>query len=151
MKTKETTHWLTPADIFGMANEIFKEGNTLFKELDSTFDEIFRGKRNFPASNIVQTEKGVTLEMALPGFTKENIDISLDGDILTVSCKKEETQKNFTRREFSYNDFTRSFNISEHLDKDSITSALNNGVLTIEISKIQKDAEKSHKKKIPVT
>jgi len=143
-------NWITPSDIFEATNDLMKEASIVFKEADTMFKDVFNKKRNFPATNIVQNEKGVTLEIAIPGFKKEDVNISLEGNVLTVSCKTEETNRNFTTKEFSSSSFTRSFNISQVLDKNKITSSLKDGMLFIEIPKIEKTTVNPEKKNIPV-
>jgi HSP20 family protein len=88
--------------------------------------------------------------MAIPGCDKKDIEISLEKNLLTISCKKEDSKQNFFRKEFSYNSFSRAFNLSESLDKDSIKSSMNNGVLTVEIGKLNPETAKTQKKTIPV-
>ena len=144
MKTdKNEFELLFPVDFLGkLTDRIFKESNF------PSFEEVFATRK--PSANIIQTEKGVSLEMAIPGCDKKDIEISLDKNLLTISCKREESKQTFTRKEFSYHSFTRSFNIADSLDKDSIKSTMNNGVLTIEITKLNPEVVKAQKKTIPV-
>jgi HSP20 family protein len=109
-------------------------------------------KTEMPSINLMQTENGINIEMALPGYDKKNISISLDKHLLTISGKNEENKEmyTFTRREFHYHTFSRSFNLSDSLDKDNIKSSMNNGILTIEIPKLSPEVVKAQKKTIPV-
>ena len=77
--------------------------------------------------------------MAAPGLEKKNFKIDLDNDLLTIASvmedKKEEKQENYTRREFRYNNFSRSFNLPETVDSENISANHKNGVLSISIPK----------------
>lgn len=114
------------------------------------WEDFLTTKRQHPSVNIIQTEKGVSLEMAIPGCDKKDVEISLEKNMLTISCKKEESKQNFARREFSYHSFSRSFNLADSLDKDSIKSYMENGVLTVEVAKLNPESAKTFKKTIPV-
>lgn len=80
------------------------------------------------------------LEAELPGFNKEDINIDINGDNLTVSAKHEETKEekddkgNYIRRERSFGSVARSFDISE-IKADEIDAAYSNGVLTLNLPK----------------
>lgn len=131
-----------------------KYTNGILKELDNAFDvalnEMVPFKKNHPSVNIVKTDTGVSLEMAIPGYGKEDVEVSVEKNTLTVSCKKEDRKQEFSRKEFSYNSFSRSFTLSEELDVNSIKSSMNNGILVITINKLNPEVAKNEKKKIPV-
>ena len=81
------------------------------------------------------------LEADLPGFDKDAITLSLDGDILTISAersaeKKDENEKSYIRSERSYGKFSRSFDVSE-VDTEGIKAKFENGVLTLDMPKKQ--------------
>jgi HSP20 family protein len=147
MKTeKNEFELLFPVDFLGkLTDRIFKESN-----IHSDWNKVFGYKETHPYANIIQKDNGVSLEMAIPGCDKKDIEISLEKNLLTISCKKEESKQTFARKEFSYHSFTRSFNLSDSLDKDSIKSSMNNGILTIEITKLNPETVKTQKKTIPV-
>src|SRR5689334_3058407 len=68
---------------------------------------------NFPAVNIAESDKSYSVEVMAPGFCKEDFKVKVEDDILTISAetkseKKEDKGKEYTRREYSYNSFTRS-------------------------------------------
>lgn len=145
MKTNENYDLLSPVDLLSkLTDSIFKESKI------SNFENLFPVRTSGPSANIIQTENGVTLEMAIPGCDKKDIEISLEKNLLTVSCKKEEIKRTFARKEFSYHSFSRSFNLAESLDKDNIKTSMNNGVLSIEIGKLNPENVKPQKKTIPV-
>ncbi|MFD2516790.1 Hsp20/alpha crystallin family protein [Salinimicrobium flavum] len=132
--------------------------------LPSVFDDMFKtdwlgGTTNvnsigtsIPAVNIQESDDNFMVAVAAPGMTREDFQIELDNDVLTISSeqKKEEekTEKNgrFTRREFSYNNFKRSFSLPETVDSEKISATYNNGVLEIMLPK--KDEAKVQPKRM---
>ncbi len=121
--------------------------------LPSVFDDMFKtdwlgGTTNvnsigtsIPAVNIMESEDGFNVEVAAPGMKKDDFNIELDNDVLTISSeeKKEEesSDKNgrFTRKEFSYRSFKRAFSLPDSVDSSKISASYNNGVLEIELPK----------------
>jgi len=110
-----------------------------------------------PATNIAENEQAFQLEMAVPGFSKEDFRISLEKDTLTISTelkneeksedkKEEKDETAYRMREFNCHQFSRSFSLSESIDKDGITAEYVNGILTItlpkkEVVKVQKEIQ----------
>lgn len=96
----------------------------------------FTGK---PSVNIRETDNSFQLEVAAPGFNKEDFDINVENDLLTISAnketKKEEDEKGYTRREFSYNSFSRSFTLPDSVNTESIKGSYVNGILNVELPK----------------
>jgi HSP20 family protein len=144
METNKNKELLSPVDFF---EKLIDKAVNLSQP---NWEDFFTAKKQTPSVNIIQTEKGVSLEMAIPGCDKKDVEISLEKNLLTISCKKEESKQTFTRKEFSYHSFTRSFNLADSLDKDNIKSYMENGVLTIEVGKLNPEANKLEKKTIPV-
>ncbi len=89
-----------------------------------------------PQANIIKSEDGFAIEVALPGFSKKDVEIKVDKDALIISSTKEaaETEPNFRLREFNYSTFERRFRLNDTLDKESIAATFKNGVLTIHIA-----------------
>jgi HSP20 family protein len=101
-----------------------------------------------PSVNIKETDASYVLDLAVPGLKKEDFTIELDDDVLTISSEvsaaKEDSKKDtFTRKEFSYASFKRSFTLPENVDVTAINAAYTNGVLSIEIPKKELDVENS--------
>ena len=98
-----------------------------------------------PAVNIKETDTSFELEVAAPGFTKDDFNVTLDGSRLTISAKsetekdeKEDAQKvTFRRREFSYNNFSRSFTLPQTVNKEAIEAGYENGILEVSIPKME--------------
>jgi len=100
-----------------------------------------------PATDILETAEEVILNFDMPGVARENVDITVDKDTLTVVGKAEpEQQGNPVYRETHVGDYRRQFTLSTDLDPDSVTATMNNGVLTLTIGK----AKEAKPKKIQI-
>jgi HSP20 family protein len=90
-----------------------------------------------PSVNIRKTENGFSIDLAAPGMAREDFKVKMDGDTLTISAEKKVEQhsenETFTRREFHYGSFTRSFTLPEHANGEAIAAKYDNGILTVEI------------------
>lgn len=135
--------------------------------LPSVFDDIFRNDwlnesngasnigMNVPAVNIRDNEDNFIVELAAPGKKKEDFNIELDNEVLTISSEEKEKSTSeekgkFTRREFSYRSFTRSFTLPETADNTKINATYENGVLKINIPK-REDAKPAPKRLIEIS
>jgi len=98
-----------------------------------------RNKYNTPAVNIAENENNFQIEFAAPGFSKADFSINLDNDVLTVKSEKtineESTKVNYTRKEFNFSGFQRSFTLPESADSENIKAEYKDGILNIEIPK----------------
>ena len=92
-----------------------------------------------PAANIKETEVDFKVELAAPGLKKEDFNISVEDDVLTIKSERSSETKDenerYTRKEFTYSSFTRSFTLPEAVKKDEISAAYTDGVLTINVPK----------------
>jgi len=88
-----------------------------------------------PAVNILEKETGFQIEMAAPGLKKENFNISLDQNRLTISFSKEakgeEVDGRYIRKEFSSSSFKRVFNLSQNIDSELISASYEDGILQL--------------------
>ncbi|MBL3657658.1 Hsp20/alpha crystallin family protein [Fulvivirga sediminis] len=95
-------------------------------------------KHSLPKVNIRELENGFTVELAAPGYKKEDFKIELDNNLLTISAavkeNPEETHK-YTSKEFSYQSFTRSFTLPKSIEGEKIKASYENGILNVEIPK----------------
>jgi HSP20 family protein len=103
-----------------------------------------------PAVNIRETDESFLIEMAAPGLTKDNFKVHLDRNRLVISSElrneKNESFEKYSRREFSYQSFQRSFMIPEGtIEGDKISAKYNNGILMITIPKRDEIQTKSAK------
>ncbi len=94
---------------------------------------------NRPAANIIDNEKDFTIELAVPGMAKDDFSLNLEDDILTISVERKEEEvkedRNFTRREFRYDEFSRSFSLPDIVDQEKIKADYKNGVLSVMLPK----------------
>jgi HSP20 family protein len=94
---------------------------------------------NVPAVNIKETDSSFGIELAAPGKSKEDFNIEIDHNVLTISSEekseKEETQGKYTRKEFNYSSFRRAFTLPETVNTDSINATYENGVLNVALPK----------------
>ena len=109
---------------------------------DSIFNDTFFSDRvisRLPAVNISESQSGYHLELAAPGLKKEDFKLALERGVLTISAaqntEEDDQQRNFSRREFNYGSFTRSFKLPESADEKSIEAKYENGLLNIQIQK----------------
>ncbi|MCK4746049.1 MAG: Hsp20/alpha crystallin family protein [Bacteroidales bacterium] len=97
------------------------------------------GFKSLPAVNISEGDDEYTIEVAAPGLEKKDFKIDLENDCLTISSVRvdntEDNQDQYTRREFRYNGFSRSFTLPEGVDADNVTASHKNGVLSVNIPK----------------
>ena len=95
-----------------------------------------------PAVNIQEDEKQFTLELAAPGLQKDDFKINLDNQLLTISKEvteeKEEVKENYTRKEFVYNSFSRSFRLPKFILADKIKADYKDGILKLSLPKDEK-------------
>jgi len=98
-------------------------------------------RRSVPSVNIIEREGGFELRMLAPGFGKEDLKLSMENEVLTISAEKkmEDLKENerYTRREFSHTAFTRSFRLPETVNAEGIKAEYQNGVLHVHIPKAE--------------
>lgn len=106
-----------------------------------------------PAVNVRENDKECVVEVAAPGLSKKDFNVSLKENDLVISSEKEvsneDKKKNFRRSEFRYTSFQRSFRLPEYVDKDKIKAKHKNGVLYVIMPK-KETAEKPEKKSIDI-
>jgi len=126
-----------------------------FFNVGSFFDDgwLSRLENKFPAVNISENENEYDLELVVPGFKKEDIKIKVDDDLLTISAEsktesEKENKKEYTRREYSYSAFTRSFYLPDNAKHDSIDAHFEDGVVKIKIPKSETQVKAS--KEVPI-
>lgn len=100
-----------------------------------------------PAANVKETDDAFMLEVAAPGMEKKDFSIKLEKGVLTVKAEKseelDEKEEQYTRKEFSYKSFSRSFWIPENTEEDKIEASYTKGVLTVMIPKTEEIVEAS--------
>ena len=115
--------------------------------LPSIFNDFFdndwmvRTNATAPAINVIENENDYKVEVAAPGMTKEDFNVHLgeDNELVITMEKKNETKddsnKKYLRREFSYSKFEQAFVLPDDVEKDKISANVTDGVLTIELPK----------------
>ncbi|MGB5205776.1 Hsp20/alpha crystallin family protein [Eudoraea sp.] len=102
-----------------------------------TFPPVY--KDTFPPVNILENETSFELELSVPGRKKEDFNIEIDEQVLTITSetKKEEEVKDarYTRKEFSYSSFKRSFTLPETVSEEGIKASYENGILRFSLPK----------------
>ena len=106
-----------------------------FKPWNEWFDNSWVRSMNVPAVNITEEKDQYLVSLAAPGLKKEDFKIDVDGNMLTISSEREESteekMKKFTRKEYSYSSFSRSFTLPEEIRKEEIEAKYDDGVLKI--------------------
>lgn len=96
---------------------------------------------SLPAVNVKEDDNKYEIEVAAPGMKKEDFNLKVENDVLTISSERKEEkedkkEKGYSRREFSYQSFQRSFTLPEgHIVTDKISAKYNDGILYIELPK----------------
>lgn len=107
-----------------------------------------------PEANISEDENKYQIELAVPGLEKKDITVEINKDILKVHHespeKKENENHRYSRREFLYNGFTRTFIIPESVDDSKMKAKYENGILMLELPKKQK-SEVEQKREIRIS
>ena len=133
---------------------LMKRNGNLLNSFPALFDDFFNrdlfnwGQSNFsdtnttiPAVNIKETNDNYEVEVAAPGMTRKDFKVELDGNILTISSEKsdekqEKDEGNYTRKEFSYQSFVRTFNLPKDVvDAEKIQAKYSDGLLHLLIPK----------------
>lgn len=129
------------------------------ERMPSVFDDFFkpwnewfdgglgnRGVLNVPAVNITEQQDAFQVLLVAPGMKKQDFKIDVDGNLLTISSEKEERQEEnqvrYTRKEYNYSSFQRSFTLPEEVNKERIEARYEDGLLKLHLPK-KEEARKS--------
>ena len=142
-------------------------GNLLtqdFFDLDNFFDDrmwnkglmnadFWHGKTAEPALNIKETDDHFEIELAAPGFSKKDFNVTIEDGCLNISAEKklteEEKEDEYTRREFNYEAFERSLMLPESVKEEEIKAKYDEGILSFRVMK-KEEAKKRPPKVIEV-
>lgn len=136
-------------------NSMVRSNNSLFPTIPSLFDNFFtrdwldsslanwkESGATLPAVNVKESNDDFRIEVAAPGMTRDDFKVELDNNVLTISSEREEKSEekdakgNYTRREFSYQSFQRSFSLPESkVLGDKITARYSDGILYVTVPK----------------
>lgn len=124
---------------------LVKRNNVIFPSLMNEFlsPDWFGGVDNFkqsvPAANVKETETEFVLELAIPGRKKEDFNVEVDNDLLTISSEVKSGENKegdgYTRREFTYASFKRVFSLPETISLDKINASYEDGILKFVLPK----------------
>ncbi len=126
--------------------ELTRPGGRL---LPSVFEDFFRPMDEFfgrdywtinvPAVNVNENADEFKLSFAVPGMKKSDFKIDIDGNLLTVSTeleeKKEEKKEEYTREEYNYSSFSRTFTLPDQVNREKIEAVYADGVLKLTLPK----------------
>ncbi|MCU0378249.1 MAG: Hsp20/alpha crystallin family protein [Bacteroidales bacterium] len=128
--------------------------------LSDFFNEDFfptfnRNTGTLPAVNIREDEKAFYLELAVPGMDKKDLRIEVKDDVLTISSEHKETKQDesegYRRKEFSYSSFCRSFYLPEDVNGERIGAIYKDGILNVEIPKLEEEKKKEKIREISIS
>lgn len=132
----------------------------LFDDFFKPWNEWFDNGSNFwgrqvriPSVNITENKDAYDVSLAVPGMKKDDFKIDVHGNMLTISCDKDETKeekdKKFTRKEYSYYSFSRSFTLPDEVNAEKIDARYEDGLLKISLPR-KEEAKKTAAKQIAV-
>jgi HSP20 family protein len=118
--------------------------NFINNELPYSYFNDFRGSIN-PPVNIIENNDNYTLSMAAPGLKKEDFNLKIDKNMLTISYEHANMSQEdkLLRQEFSIRSFKRQFSLHDKIDIANIVANYNNGILTVILGKKEKEAPKT--------
>jgi HSP20 family protein len=123
-------------------------------DLPTIFRSNFNTGLSLPKVNIQETADAFHVAMAVPGMKKSDFNIELDNQLLSISSEvknEDETEnENYTRREFGYASFNRSFSLPETVDESKIEATYNEGILNITLPK-KEEAKRQPARKIKIS
>jgi HSP20 family protein len=142
---------------------LVKRTNELFPRIPSFFDDFlgrdmsdwlttnFPGRdSSLPAVNLIETDKDFKVELAAPGMNKQDFNIEMENNVLTISSEKrdeveeKDDSENYFRKEFSYRSFQRCFRMPENVvNVDKIDAKYKDGILHIRLPKLEEKTTKA--------
>lgn len=110
----------------------------------------FNTGMTLPAVNIKENPEEFFLEIAVPGMKKSDFNIDVEHKILSISSENkeehEQKEETYTRREFGYSSFKRTFTLPDTIESDKISAKYNDGILTVHLPKREEAKEKPAKR-----
>lgn len=130
-----------------------RNGNGLIRPFRSMVSDIFDNdsfleggffdRESIPAVNVKETDDNFQIELAAPGMKKKDFKVDVKNGVLNISAENEESneekEENYTRKEFSYTSFNRSFTLPESINNEDIHAKYNEGVLTLTLAKKEEE------------
>jgi HSP20 family protein len=141
------TKWKNPSTGLQRSSLLTPSFNDFFSDFFSN-DLVSREFAGFvPSVNIIENGESYNIEVAAPGFDKQDFAVNVENGVLTIQAQHEEEENekstDFVRREFTYGSFKRSFNLVNLIDETKIDAAYENGILRVELAKSERMKAKS--------
>lgn len=147
---------MAPQALAKQSNQLPTLFDDFFKPWNEWFDNgnLFRRPMSTPAVNVSEDENNYSITMAAPGLKKEDFVVSSEGNMLTISAEKAENKKEkkdrFTRKEYNYSSFSRSFTLPDDVNRDSIDARYENGELRLVLPKREEAKRVAASKQVPI-
>lgn len=124
-----------------LVDELF---NNFFK--NDYHEDYVKSCGSKPATNVFETEKEFKIEVLLPGFAKEDVQLNYQKNVLTIKVEKEKEEKSeefkYAHREFGAYNFEKQYRIPKSVNDEKISAKFENGVLNIVLNKKEEAKEK---------
>lgn len=152
--TRELTPWGSVIDMLPEISQMQREMNRLFDAFfrGGQFDDGSYGTFLAPSVDILEQDHAYIVEAELPGLTKDDVKISIEGNVLTIRGEKKQEATNegryYHRSERTYGSFTRSFTLPSSVKIDKIEANYKNGILTINLPKAEEAKPKAVEVKV---
>ena len=127
-----------------------------FKPWNEWFDngDLVRKIMKVPSVNVTESKDSYIVSIAAPGMKKNDFKIDIGGNMLSISCEKEETkeekEKKYTRKEYNYSSFSRSFTLPDDVTKDKIEALYEDGILNLKLPKTEESKKTTAIKHVTV-
>jgi len=127
------------------ANDLWNLNDTFKSLFDNPFfgmkDETMNVSNFTPRTRISEDRDNFYINMEMPGISKDDIKISLENNVLSISGEKKQVQKNdnvnLIMNEIYYGEFCRSFNVTNEIKSDNISADFKDGILTVTLPKVE--------------
>jgi len=135
------------------------------ERLPALFDDFFKPWREWfdggwervatvPSVNVSESDHAYKITLAAPGLSKEDFKVNVEGDLITISAekttRKEEKEDKYTRKEYNYTSFSRTFTLPENIKAEKIDARYENGELMISLPKLVVENKATTHKKIEI-
>lgn len=149
-RTMTKQEFLTPFD------RIFDDMlGSMFPTIANDFGDDFFTKGSYPKVNVVNYDDGIEIDAAIPGMTKDDVDVEITDGVLTIQGTSNQNRNvddaQYLKREIKRSSFRRSFTLGDNLDSENVSAKFDNGILTLSIPKLVPDDEKPVTRKIEIT
>lgn len=131
----------------------YNANNVLIDELFNNFfrndyhEDYLKSCSAKPANNIYETDKDFKIELMLPGFAKEDLELIQKEDLLTVKVEKKEEERNadykYAHREFGAQNVEKKYRLPKTVDTENISAKFENGILSVTLPKKEEAQEKA--------